>query len=190
MQSLETERLILRKFSQDDISDIYYFFSDIDTNKFLPWFPVKNLVEAQAFFSQRLSDNNRIRCYAICLKSDNRPIGYVTVSLDDSFDLGYGLHKMFWHNGYATEAVKTVIKQLHKEQIPYITATHDIMNISSGNVMKRLGMKYFYSYEEQWQPKNILVTFRMYQLNLCDITAEIYKKYWNHSEIHFIEKLT
>lgn len=32
--------------------------------------------------------------------------------------------------------------------------------------MKRIGMEYQYSYEEQWQPKDILVTFRMYQLNL------------------------
>ena len=59
-----------------------------------------------------------------------------------------------------------VIDQLKKDEIPYITATHDINNPRSGEVMKKLGMKYQYSYKEQWQPKDILVTFRMYQLNL------------------------
>lgn len=49
-------------------------------------------------------------------------------------------------------------------------------------------MKYQYSYEEQWQLKNILVTFRMYQLNLDRNNNRVYKKYWNDSKIHYIEK--
>ena len=55
--------------------------------------------------------------------------------------------------------------QLKQTGIPYITATHDVNNPRSGKVMQALGMKYQYSYEELWQPKNFLVTFRMYQLN-------------------------
>lgn len=63
----------------------------------------------------------------------------------------------------------------------------DINNIRSGNVMKRLGMTYQYSYEEQWQPKDILVTFRMYQLNLSHKNQNVYMKYWNASTVRFIE---
>lgn len=48
-------------------------------------------------------------------------------------------------------------------------------------------MKYQYSYEEQWQPKNILVTFRMYQLNFDGNQERVYKKYWDTSAVHFIE---
>lgn len=48
-------------------------------------------------------------------------------------------------------------------------------------------MKYCYSYEEQWQPKNFPVIFRMYQLNFVDNTDFVYRKYWNESENHFIE---
>lgn len=54
--------------------------------------------------------------------------------------------------------------------------------------MQRLGMKYQYSYEERVQPKDILVTFRMYQLNLDGNESRVYKRYWNNSTIHFIEK--
>ena len=52
--------------------------------------------------------------------------------------------------------------------------------------MKQVGMKYQYSYEEQWQPKNLLVTFRMYQINFKN-NIGVYKKYWNNYNIHFIE---
>lgn len=54
--------------------------------------------------------------------------------------------------------------------------------------MKRLGMKYQYSYEEQWQPKNQTVVFRMYQLNLDGDDSRIYRKYWEISDVHYIEK--
>ena len=55
--------------------------------------------------------------------------------------------------------------------------------------MKNLGMIYQYSYEEQWQPKNIPVTFRMYQLNFDGENDRVYKKYWEQYPVHFIEDL-
>ncbi len=42
-------------------------------------------------------------------------------------------------------------------------------------------MKYQYSYKEQWQPKDILVTF------LDEHKDRVYKKYWNNSNVHFVE---
>lgn len=125
--------------------------------------------------------------YAICLKSDGIPIGYINASLNGSYDLGYGLRKEFWHRGIATEAGRAVIAQLKKDGIPYVTATHDINNPRSGEVMKRIGMRYQYSYEEQWQPKDILVTFRMYQLNLDGNDSRVYQEYWDDSTVHFVE---
>ena len=71
--------------------------------------------------------------------------------------------------------------------IPYITATHDVKNPRSGKVMQNIGMHYQYSYEELWQPKNILVTFRMYQLNFDGQEDRVYKKYWDKYPVHFIE---
>ena len=43
--TLETERLILRKFTEDDIQAIYDIYSDQEVNRFLPWFPVKTMEE-------------------------------------------------------------------------------------------------------------------------------------------------
>lgn len=122
------------------------------------------------------------------MRDDNIPIGYVTVGEADSFDLGYGLKKEFWRRGIMTEAAKAVLDELKKDGIPYVTATHDVKNPKSGEVMKRLGMKYRYSYEEQWQPKNIKVVFRMYQLDLDGNDGRVFTKYREISPSSFVEK--
>lgn len=184
--TLETERLILRKFDENDIEPLYDIYSDIEVNTYLPWFPLKSLAETKIFFEERYRHPSGYK-YAVCLKSDNIPIGYIHIGGGDSYDCGYGLRKEYWHKGIVTEACKATVEQLKKTGIPYITATHDVNNPRSGNVMKNIGMTYCYSYEEQWQPKNILVTFRMYQLNFDGQNDRVYKKYWDNSSVRFIE---
>ena len=44
-----------------------------------------------------------------------------------------------------------------------------------------MGMLYQYSYKEQWQPKDILTTFRMYQMNLDGQNERVYKGYLEQS---------
>lgn len=190
--ALETERLLLRKFTVNDLAALYTIYSDVEVNKFLPWFPLKSIDEANMFFEERYATEYAKPCgyrYAICLKSDNTPIGYVSISTDDSHDFGYGLRKSFWHRGIVREASKAVIEQVKKDGMLYITATHDINNPRSGNVMKAVGMSYRYSYEELWQPKNVLVIFRLYQLNFDGNDQRVYKEYWNRYSNHFVENL-
>lgn len=187
--TLKTQRLILRKFNDNDLKAFYDIFSDKEVNLYLPWFPVKNLKEAKDFYQERYASiyqKEQGYAYAICLKENNLPIGYVNVEIPDANELGYGLKKEYWHQGIVSEAAEAVIKQAKKDGICYITATHDIKNIHSGNVMKKIGMHYCYSYKEVVMPKNIPVIFRMYQINL-DGKKRIYQKYWNQYE-HFIEE--
>ena len=182
--TLETERLLLRRFSENDLYALFKIHSDKDVNTYLPWFPLQSIEEASLFLRERYLDTYRQPYgykYAICLKNDNIPIGYVNIGINEPHDLGYGLLKAFWRNGIVTEAANAVIHQVKKDGIPYITATHDIKNPRSGNVMKRLGMLYQYSYKEQWQPKNILTTFCMYQLNLDGQDKRVYKGYLDQS---------
>lgn len=189
--ALETERLILRQFNENDMEALFAIYGDEDVNIFLPWFPLKSLEETRRFFEKKYAESYRQTRgyrYAVCLKDDNVPIGYVHVSMDDSHDFGYGLRKEFWHKGIIGEASKAVAEQLKKDKFLYITATHDINNPRSGRVMKQLGMSYQYTYEEQWQPKDMLVTFRMYQLNFDGENERVYKKYWDNSADHFVER--
>ena len=187
--TLETERLILRKFTEDDLEALFLILKDKEVNKFLPWYPVKDIEETKKFYKERYVtkyEQTQAYAYAICLKEDNYPIGYIKVDMEESHDFGYALRKEFWHKGIVTEAGQAVVEQLRQDGVPYITATHDIRNPRSGGVMRRLGMTYRYSYEEQWQPKDIRVTFRLYQLDLIG-EQMVYKKYWELYPVHFIE---
>lgn len=189
---LKTERLILRKFTEQDMEALFLILSDKEVNKFLPWYPLEDLEETKKFYRERYISNYaqpQGYAYAICLKEDDFPVGYINVDMEEAHDLGYGLRKEFWHRGIVTEATKAVVEQAKKDGLPYITATHDKNNPRSGNVMKKIGMKYCYSYEEQWQPKNFPVIFRMYQINFDDNTDFVYRKYWNKYDKHFVEKL-
>ena len=189
--ALKTERLILRRFTENDMEALYQIYSDEEVNRFLPWFPVKNIEETRTFFEEKYMAKYKqpqAYAYAICLKEDDYPIGYIKVDMEEHHDFGYGLRKEFWHQGIVTEAGKAVVAQVKKDGLPYITATHDANNPRSGGVMRNVGMKYQYSYEELWQPKNFLVTFRMYQLNFDGHEERVYKKYWDASALHFVEK--
>ena len=190
--TLETERLILRQFTEDDLEALFLILKDEEVNKFLPWYPMKNLEETKKFYEERYAakyNESQAYAYAICLKDDDVPAGYINITVDDSYELGYGLRKEFWHQGIVSEAAKAVAEQVKKDGIPYITATHDINNPHSGGVMRKIGMKYQYSYEERVQPKNMLVIFRMYQLNFDGNEDFVYKKYWDMHDNHFVENL-
>ncbi|WP_125767102.1 GNAT family N-acetyltransferase [Lapidilactobacillus wuchangensis] len=188
---LTTQRLILRRFTEADIPALFTILQDEAVNKFLPWFPLTTEAAARTVYEQQylsVYQQERGYQYAICLKSNNIPIGYLKIDLDDSYDLGYGLRKEFWHQGIVTEAGQAIVQQAKLDGLPYLTATHDVNNPRSGAVMRKLGMNYQYSYEELWQPKNFLVTFRLYLLNLDGQTQRTYQKYWQQSTVHFVEK--
>ena len=68
-----------------------------------------------------------------------------------------------------------------------MTATHDRENPKSGRVMQKLGMRYCYSYTEQWKPKGFEVVFRLYQLDLNGGPHPVYKVYRERYP-HFVEK--
>lgn len=186
-REIETGRLLLRPFSEGDLGALFEIFSDEEVNRFLPWFPLKTAEEARVFYNERFAPGAEGLGYAVCLKADNVPIGYVTVSASASRDLGYGLRREFQRRGIATEAAAAVIGRLRRLGVPYVTATHDVNNPRSGAVMRRLGMKYLYSYEEFWQPKGFPVVFRLYQLNLDGDKDRAYMEYWDNSAVHFIE---
>ena len=188
---IETERLILRKFTKNDLQSFIQIMIDEDVNTFLPWFPVKTLEEAEDFLNRNYFsyyDKPSAYRYAICLRKDDNLIGYACLSDDDSHDFGYGLKKEFWNQGITTEASKAIIHKIKDAGFSFITATHDIKNIGSGKVMKKLGMAYRYSYVEQWQPKDISVTFRLYQLNFDGKSERTYWGYWDRYSNHFIEQ--
>lgn len=163
----ESRRLVLRPFNGRDLPALRRILTDEKTNVFLPWFPPCSERELRALAEKRFLPAQDAVRLAVCLKEDGTPFGYVTVE-GAAHDLGYGFLPEMWGRGYATEACAALIGRLRAERapLPFLTATHDKNNPASGAVMRKLGMRYCYSYREQWMPKNISVLFRMYQLDL------------------------
>lgn len=186
---IETQRLILRRFNLDDAADMLPILSNVEVNRFLPWFPVTTPEQVKKhladMFLSHYEKPSGYR-YAICLKDENKAIGYIGLGEGDSFDFGYGLGKEYWGKGYATEAGLAVVERIKAAGFTFITATHDVNNPKSGEVMKRLGMRYKYSYEELWQPKNFTVTFRMYQLNFDGDDGRTYMGHWDKYPKHYV----
>jgi len=169
---IETERLILRKFIESDIPDMFRIYSDTEVNTFLPWFPLESEEETREYLHDHIFAEYKKEIayrYAIVWKKTNHVIGYVSIgSIDEEQacgDLGYGLMKDYWNRGIMAEASKAVLEKAEENGFRYVTATHDINNPSSGKVMLKSGMTYRYSYDEQWQPKDFKVTFKLYRID-------------------------
>lgn len=191
--AIETERLLLRRFRPEDIPALFSIYSDREVNTYLPWRPLASCQEAERLFENEYAAAYREPWgyrYAVCLKADDIPIGYVHVDPEGAHDLGYALSRPFWHQGITVEAARAVAAQAKRDGLPFITATHDVNNPRSGSVMRALGMRYQYTYREQWQPKDIPVTFRLYQLNLDGSEERVYWKYWERYAVHYIEDLS
>lgn len=190
--TLITPSLVLRRFTPADVPAMLHLLSDPEVNTFLPWFVLQTPAEAEQFLQERFlrSYTNPVGYrYAICLRENDSPIGYLNVGDAPSYDLGYGLCREYWHQGIVSEAAACLLDYLRQQKIiPYLTATHDVNNPHSGDVMKKIGMHYCYSYREQWQPKDISVVFRMYQCSLDGGPHPVYREYWDRYP-HFIEEL-
>ena len=190
--TIKTDRLILRKFLENDIEALFLILKDKEVNKFLPWYSLKDIEETKKFYAERYAakyEQPQAYAYAICLKDDNFPIGYVKVDMEEHHDLVMGSVKNFGTEVSASEAGKAVVEQVKKDGLPYITATHDRNNPRSGNVMQACGMKYCYTYEELWQPKNFFGRIQNVSTEFRWTANRVYKKYWNKYPVHFIEEI-
>ena len=147
----ETERLIIREFENRDCKDLFEYASDPEVIKFLHFKKYESLAEAK----ERIKDlkekyilNDKIGDYAIELKNEKKVIGSINIMLEDKkaggiIALGWALNKKYQGFGYMTECVKATLKYIKKNKLAMrIRAIHDVDNIKSGNVMKRVGMTF------------------------------------------------
>jgi len=59
---LETNRLILRKFSQADLPALFKILGDEDANTFLPWFSLRTAEETAKFCRERFLEPFAVVC--------------------------------------------------------------------------------------------------------------------------------
>ena len=145
---IETERLILNQPLASDLESIAEIlnrpvYSENTINIPFPY----SADDAQFWINlaKRGYENQNHYIFAIRLKGQHKIIGGIDLGLDQRFnkaELGYWLSEKYWNNGFATEAVKSVIKfGFENLQLKRIFATHFDTNPSSGKVMQKSGMK-------------------------------------------------
>lgn len=73
--TLYTERLILRKFTDKDVDDMFLLYSDEDVNRFLPWYPMKTKEEVKKYLFDTILpfyEKDVAYSYAIAQKTNNK----------------------------------------------------------------------------------------------------------------------
>lgn len=149
-QRIETNRLILRKITTNDASDMFNnWTSDVEVARYLTWDVHKTIEDTKEIISiweQELEENG---CYRWCieLKDINEVIGTIDViKLNINIEsalIGYCMSRKYWNQGIMTEALIEVEKFLFERVgLNRIEAYFDIRNPASGKVMEKAGMSF------------------------------------------------
>ena len=81
---METKRLILRKWTEEDAENLYKYAKDPDVGPAAGWPPHKSIEESRAVIRDVF---NGAECYAICEKENNQAIGAVELKLKGHTDM-------------------------------------------------------------------------------------------------------
>lgn len=159
METITTERLIIRQFRETDAEDVYELRSDPEVNRFMPYPCDADISETR----QRIADwTEKKYRMAIVLKETGKVIGDISLSPRDGdklVELGYNLNRSFWGRGYATEAAKAVIQQAVSEEICDFMAYYAKDNAASGRVLEKCG--FVPEYNGQYSRDNGKVVFEV-----------------------------
>ncbi|MCU6793864.1 GNAT family N-acetyltransferase [Paenibacillus sp. WQ 127069] len=109
MMILETSRLYLRHYINEDIHALHPMFSDPETMKFYP--SHFSFDQTQQWISRNMTryDKDGFGLWAVCLKETDGCIGdcgLVKQQINDKteIEIGYHISKGHWSKGYASEA--------------------------------------------------------------------------------------
>lgn len=147
---IETERLVLRRFTLDDADAMYRnWASDPEVTKFLMW-PTHSSVEVtKEVLTDWVASYEKDDRYEWCItkKEDGEPIGSIgVVKVSDRIkmaEIGYCISRDCWHQGITSEAMKAVMTYLLEEVgMERIESRHDPKNPHSGAVMRKCGLQY------------------------------------------------
>lgn len=157
---LETERLILRPFTRDDVDLLVELDSDPDVmwyiNRGRPTSrkEIENIILPRFLEYYELFDG--YGTWATIEKPTGQFIGWVSLRPKDGDppdepELGYRLRKSAWGRGYATEASRALIDKAFSELgARRVYAETMAVNWPSRRVMERVGLRYVRTFYEEF----------------------------------------
>ena len=142
----ETERLFLRKMTEDDLDSVYAMRSDAEVMRYIrePQKRDEALNWIKLVSSRWEAD--KIGFCSVILKETEQFIGWCglwQLKETGEFEVGYALFKDFWGKGLAAEASEPFLQYGFTElNLPKIVACANPNNKGSRRVMEKLGMTF------------------------------------------------
>ena len=143
-----SERLIFRKFTEQDSLLIYDLNSDPEVTKYVHEEPTTKekaleILTNNILPQYQLYSHGR---WAVHLKTTNEFIGWCGLKYRpeiDKIDLGYRFKQKFWGFGYATEAaIRTIQFGFENLQLKEIFGDAHVENIGSQKVLEKARMQF------------------------------------------------
>lgn len=174
--TIETNRLILRKFTEADVPAAFCnWTSDDKVTEFLRWPTHSSIDITECVLKSWIAEYDKPNFYqwAIVPKDLNEPIGTISVvGMDEQtakIHIGYCIGSKWWRQGYTSEAFAAIIPFFFEQvEANRIESQHDPENPNSGKVMEKCGLIYEGTLRKaDWSNKG-MVDARMYGLLASD----------------------
>ena len=147
---IATDRLILRPWKPDDLSDLYEYASVEGVGEMAGWNHHKNFEESKVILDSFIRHKKTL---ALELKENGKVIGSLGMEELDpdpvvgeryGREIGYVLSKDYWGRGLMTEAVRSVIHYCFQVlRYDYLTCGHFLANQRSRRVIEKCGFTFF-----------------------------------------------
>lgn len=139
MKIIETKRLILRGFKDDDYDDLYEFLAQLRDSEF-EGYPGITYENGKEHLAYRVGSEEFI---AVELKDTGKVIGNVYFGNRnfESKEIGYIINRDYQRKGYALEAIKAVIEDSFLNGIHRVFAECDTRNECSWALLEKAGLQ-------------------------------------------------
>ena len=154
----EKERLILRKYAESDLEDLYEYLSNPKVVEFEPYQPM-TFEEVKQELKERIASNEMI---AVELKENHKLIGNVYLGKREfhALEMGYVFNDAYWNRGYARESCIQLMNLAFEHGVHRIYAECDPENKNSWKLLEALGFtreahlrkNVYFWYDEKGEP--------------------------------------
>lgn len=149
MKGLQTDRLIIRPWTIEDLEDFYEYAKDDRVGPNAGW-PTHQSIERSRRILESFIESEEVS--AIVLRKENKVIGGIGLHAmrgkEHTYagkirEIGYVLNPKYWGCGYATEAVRVLLEYGFEElKLDRIWCTHFEFNERSKRVIEKCHFHY------------------------------------------------
>lgn len=177
--TLETDRLLLKPLTRDDLEDIWPFLSDPSIPEFMAWEHHKTKQETIDFLGRVVNDINTDKAYHWGIYINKKTLcGLFSIIavlrkhrslIYDRGELAYWIGSKFRGKGIMTEAGKTIIDFSFNElKLHRLVVSHFTENNASEKLIQRLNFNYIGEEHDSFFKNGKWWNHKLYELTIND----------------------